>query len=71
MRPLQYYVLTLDPNMPHVVHWIRANSVDCEVHLNRTRFWLQSGTPLHTEFLLRFSHCCPQVDPTVDLATGL
>ena len=68
---VQHYILTLDPNMPHVVHWIRANSVDCEVHLNRTRFWVESDTPLYTEFLLRFAHCCPRVDPTVDLATGL
>ena len=57
--------------MPHVIHWIYANSITFEAHLNRTRFWVPTGTPLHTEFLLRFAHCCPQVDPQVDLATGL
>jgi hypothetical protein len=66
----QYYILTLDPRMGEVFGFIQDHKLTCEVHLNRTRFWVPEGSVL-TEFLLRFSDCCPYVDDTVDLATGL
>lgn len=70
MTPRQYYVLTLDPRMSEVFGFIQDHKLTCEVHLNRTRFWVPEGSVL-TEFVLRFSDCCPYVDDTVDLATGL
>jgi hypothetical protein len=66
----QYYVLNMDPRAREVCNWIFRNNIRFEVHLNRTRFWVPSGAVL-TEFLLRFSLCCPRVDESVDLATGL
>ena len=67
---IQHYVLTLDPSCGHVFNWLTINHVDVDVHLNRTRFWLEEGSELYTEFLVRFGHCCPQVDSQADLATG-
>jgi len=67
----QHYVLTQDTHFGSVVAFIQANQIKFEQHLNRTRFWLDPISPLYTEFLLRFGHLCPRVDPTLDLATGL
>ena len=66
----EYYVLTLDPNFSAVLRWITDHKLTTEVHLNRTRFCVPDGV-VSTEFQLRFAHCCPPVDPTLDLATGL
>lgn len=65
----QYYILTQDPNIGDVLDFIRQHSLRCEIHLNRTRFWLPDGSIL-TECLLRFPTLQP-VDPNRDLATGL
>jgi hypothetical protein len=66
----QYYILTLDPRASEVFCFIRDHALALEVHLNRTRFWVPEGSVL-TEFLLRFADCCPYVDESVDLITGL
>lgn len=65
-----YYILTQDPQFAHVLDFVQTHNIRYELHLNRTRFWVPDGAIL-TEFLLRFSHCCTQVDATLDLATGL
>lgn len=66
----QYYILTLDPRAGEVINFISDHTLRIEVHLNRTRFWVPEGSVL-TEFLLRFSDCCPYVDDSADLTTGL
>jgi len=66
----QYYILTLDPRAGEVFNFIRDHAIKVDVHLNRTRFWVPEGSVL-TEFVLRFSDCCPYVDDTLDLTTGL
>jgi hypothetical protein len=65
----QYYVLTQDPALQAVFEFIRHHNLKLEVHLNRTRFWVPSGTIL-TEFLLRFSTVATLVDESLDLTTG-
>ena len=65
----QYYVLTQDPALQAVFEFIRHHNLNLEVHLNRTRFWVPSGTIL-TEFLLRFSTVATLVDESLDLITG-
>ena len=67
----QYYILTLDPRAAEVFCFIRDHKLTVDVHLNRTRFWVPEDSSVLTEFLLRFTDCCPRVDETVDLATGL
>ena len=57
----QYFVLTRDPQFIDVADWITENDIKYEMHLNRTRFWVPDGTTT-TEFLLRFIHCCAEVD---------
>jgi hypothetical protein len=67
----QYYILTLDPRAAEVFNFIREHSLTIEVHLNRTRFWIEEESSTLTEFLVRFADCCPYVDESADLATGL
>jgi len=65
----EYYILTQDPHYRTVIDWVFAHSLPYSPHLNRTRFSVPAGS-VHTEFALRFGHCCPLVDPTLDLITG-
>ena len=58
---IEYYILTRDPMFITVGKWLAHNRIPCEVHLNRTRFKLEANSRLHTEFQLRFSHCCARV----------
>ena len=66
----QFYILTLHPNAGLVFNFIADHNLQCEVHLNRTRFWIPEGSIL-TEFILRLGDYCPQVDDDLDLITGL
>ena len=66
----QYYILTLDPRAREVFEFITYHKLTVEVHLNRTRFWIPNDSSQLTEFLLRFSDCCPLVDESLDLITG-
>jgi len=68
---VQHYILTQSRYFAEVCEWLKARSVRVEVHLNRSRFSLDSDSSLYTEFLLRFARICPLVDPNADLATGL
>ena len=65
----EYYILTRSTEFIPLGRWLAHNRIKCEFHLNRTRFRIEEG-PLLTEFLLRFTDCCPYVDPAKDLATG-
>ena len=58
----QYYILTLDPRAAEVFKFIMDHKLTVEVHLNRTRFWIEEDTSVLTEFVLRFSDCCPYVE---------
>ena len=45
--------------------WAQANRIECEVHLNRCRYWLPIGSALEAEFVLRYweiIHRVPQED---------
>ena len=64
-----FYILNLDPRATEVFDFISQHKLRCEIHANRTRFWVPTGSVL-TEFALRFTDCCPLVDPDLDLATG-
>ena len=66
----EYYILTLDPRLGEVLRFIYKHNLEFEPHLNRTRFWVPVDSTVLTEFLLRFTDCCPYVDPAKDLATG-
>jgi hypothetical protein len=65
-----YYILNMDPRAGEVFNFIREHQLAVEVHLNRTRLWIPEDSSVLTEFLLRFSDCCPYVDASADLATG-
>lgn len=64
-----YYVLTQDPLYRHVLAFIKTHGLRCDLHLNRTRFWVPNGA-VKTELLLRFPNIAT-VDEALDLATGL
>jgi hypothetical protein len=67
----EYYVLTMHPESAQVLTWVFENQLACEVHLNRTRFWVPRDSSLNTYFQLWLSEYCGRVDPQLDLATGL
>jgi lipocalin len=67
---VQYYILTQNPKFKEVLEWLDRHGQWYEVHLNRTRFTVESGR-LVTEFMLRYSEYIDTVDPTLDLFTGL
>ena len=68
---VQYYVLTSNAEFKSVVYWLHDHNVKLDIHLNRTRFTLDTASKLHTEFCLRWSHAVSIVDTSLDLATGL
>jgi hypothetical protein len=68
---VDYYVLTQNPEFKDVVYWLHDRNVKLDIHLNRTRFSIDSSSKLHTEFCVLWSHAVSIVDPTLDLATGL
>ena len=67
----QYYILTGHPDYGPVLDWLGQRHIRCQIHLNRTRFWIPQETSLLTEFALRWAHSCPSVDSDLDLTTGL
>ena len=68
---IEYYILTRNPEFEDVIHWLDQHSVALDIHLNRTRFKLDPYSKLHTEFCLRYSMVCAEVDSDSDLTTGL
>jgi len=62
---IHFCVYTMDPEFSNVLDWLIEHGIDYEVHLNRTRFHVPMGTTM-THFLLKFAHCCPQIDDASD-----
>ena len=67
---VQYYILTENSKFTQVLSWLGMHMIPYSVHLNRTRFTLDTQSRLHTEFMLRYGDCCDVVDPDADLVTG-
>jgi hypothetical protein len=63
-------VFTSSPEFIEVLDWLDENEIKCEVHLNRTRFWIPDGE-LKMMFLLKWAYCCPVVHDDEDLVTGI
>ena len=59
---MEYYVLSSSPHLKQVFEFIRKHQLKCEVHLNRTRFWIDPHSEALTEFALRFAVHCPPVE---------
>ena len=53
MQIRQYAIYTRDPQFASCMGWVSQHGLRFEVHLNRTRFYLDEGALL-TEFLLRW-----------------
>ena len=66
---IQYCIYTQHPEFKDVLTWVDEHDLRYELHFNRTRFWIPSGV-IHTEFMLRWYHCCSRVVDNEDLATG-
>lgn len=50
MRQLAVY--TQDPQFRTVLAQLQYHSIPCEVHTNRTRFWIDVTNPLYSYFAL-------------------
>jgi hypothetical protein len=59
---MEYYILNQDPHLAAVFGFIKSHSLRCEIHLNRTRFWIDPHSLAYTEFALRFADTCPLVE---------
>ena len=57
----EYYVLTASPYLEAVFEFIQQRDLRCEVHLNRTRFWIDPHSLAFTEFALLWGHHCAPV----------
>lgn len=68
---VQYYILTQNSRFTQVLSWLGQHGIHYSVHLNRTRFLLDTDSRLHTEFMLLYSESIGVVDPDADLVTGL
>jgi hypothetical protein len=66
-----YCVLTRD--LQGVAFFRELNATQCEkeIHINRTRFWLDPSLPNHAQFYLKWSHVIHAVDPRENLSSGL
>lgn len=61
-RLAQYCVYTRDYDLcVAVFEFISKYQLLCEPHLNRTRFWIERDTTVHTLFLLQFGDSCVQI----------
>jgi hypothetical protein len=63
-----YAILTNSSKFIDVMNYIRENELQCEVHLNRTRFWVPDE--LHCDFTNNYSGYCDFVPANQDLITG-
>jgi hypothetical protein len=57
----QYCIYNRDDKFLEVAEWVSNKKIKCELHLNRTRFWVPEGI-IMTEFLLKYSEICPKVN---------
>ena len=67
---VEYYVLTSNAKFRQVLEWLGKHGIACNVHLNRTRFVMDTTSRHHTEFMLLYSESIGVVDPRADLVTG-
>ena len=58
---IQYAVATDSPWLKDIFEFIQAHGLDHEVHLARTRFWIERRSTTHTEFVLRYYHAVSEV----------
>jgi hypothetical protein len=65
----QYCVYTVDEKFGDVCKYITKNKLACEIHINRTRFWVPES--MHVEFLKEWGGVCSYVHPNEDLMTGM
>jgi hypothetical protein len=68
---VEHYILTRSRSFEEVIIWLDSRGIAIDLHLNRSRFSIDSASSLYTEFLLCWAGLCPRVDPLADLATGL
>ena len=58
---IQYCVYSTHPDFAEVYAWVTDNNLQYEVHLNRTRFWIERKSKTHTEFILKHYHRVSEV----------
>jgi len=66
-----YCVLTRDLQGGALFRDLNSLQCEIEIHLNRTRFWLDPSLPDHTQFYLKWSHVIHDVHPRENLSSGL
>jgi hypothetical protein len=65
-----YFILTTSTHFVEVLRFVKDKGLKKEMHLNRTRFWIPTDSAVYTEFALKLSDYCQEVDESLDLMTG-
>jgi len=58
---IQYAVPTDCPQLKDILEFISRHRLEHEIHLARTRFWIERRSAIHTEFVLRYYHLVSEV----------
>lgn len=65
-----YAVYSTDPQFARVLNFLNTYSVQCEVHINRTRFWIDDSRPEWCILLLKFYNSIHDVSEEENHALG-
>ena len=65
-----YCVYTKDIKGGEFFRDLKHTGCEMDIHINRTRFWLDPSLAHHVEFYIKWSHIIHDVHPRENLATG-
>lgn len=66
MALIQYCVYTRSPKFREIALWLIEHKIKYEPHLNRTRFWIDQGSPEMVMFMLTHREDCVKVQDSAD-----
>ncbi len=66
-----YCVYTQDPHFASILNFIQIYSIEHELHLNRTRFWVDDSSPTWCLLLLKYSSSIHPIDSETDHTLGV
>lgn len=66
-----YCVYTRDSQFVAVCNWLIQHDIARELHLNRTRFWIDDSSVLHSELVLRFASSVFTVEHETNHTLGI
>jgi hypothetical protein len=68
---VQYSILSRSSQFVSVLYFLHSNGLEYELHLNRTRFWINHNSRAHTLLMLRYGEHIHCVDHEQDYSLGI